>query len=91
MGGPKSFQLFGFSKPRNFAFLALLSYLTRLNIGFLTACGCILFNVLPLKTFAANVGPDSVKLLHLTIEDPRRSINPSKEGFNNSRLGFFPK
>ena len=56
----REFQLLGFSKPRNLAFLALLVYLTRLNIGFMTASGCVLFNVFSGGAFAADAGPDCI-------------------------------
>jgi hypothetical protein len=36
-------------------------------------------------------GLNPAKLLNLTIHDRPRSINPSKEGFSNSWLGFFSK
>jgi hypothetical protein len=81
--------LFGFSKPRNFALLSPFGYLTRLNIGFLTACGCILFNVLSVGgEFAANVGPRSspnstpFSLLF-------RQFDPGQRWLFKSLLGFL--
>src|SRR6185295_7214510 len=73
----REFQSLGFSKPRNLAFLALLVYLTRLNIGFLTACRWVLFNVFDRGAFAADAGPDCIAVSgccnpSLTVNGSRR-------------------